>query len=121
MFNDVYIWAGTKAKMLIGARFGGTPSMKIETVTQILDQLQACITHATKLREAREEFYTLRQRTDENVIAFYGRILELHKVIELPDSSKFLIADRLIHGCLDPMCMRKLMNKNKDARPSAER
>ena len=113
--NHIYIWAGAQAEILIDARRGESPDLKIETPTQLLDQLQACITHSTKFREAREEFYSLRQRPDETAVCFFARILELHKVSEFPSSSNFLIADRLIHGCHEDQCRRKLMTMSKEA------
>ena len=64
--NHIYIWVDTKAKSLIEARPNEDPELRITTPTELLDQLAKCLTHSTLFREKREEFYTARQKIDEN-------------------------------------------------------
>ena len=47
---------------------------------------------------------------------FYSRILEFHKQAQFPANSNFLIPDKLIHGCTNVECKRKLMGLGKDIR-----
>jgi hypothetical protein len=109
--NHVYIWAGAQAEMLIDVPLGETPDLRIETVTQFLDQLQACI------------FHEIAEKQENNYIR-YGSGQTRMPSLSLPEfwsctkSASFpialnLIADRLIHGSRDPTCKRKLMDKNK--------
>ena len=112
--NHIYIWAGAHAESLIEARLHEDPELRITTPTALLDQLAACLTHSTFFREKREEFYSVRQRVDENTTTYYSRILDLYRQAEFPDNTSFLIVDKLIHGCVSKESKRKLMGKGKD-------
>ena len=112
--NTVFIWAGAHAETLVEARQAEEPTLKVETVPNLLDCLQKCLTHSTLYREAREDFYNLKQRPDENTTTYYSRINELYKMADFPANSDFLIVDKLIHGCNNATCKRKMMAKGKD-------
>lgn len=112
--NHVYIWAGAHAESLIDARLNEDPELRITTPTVLLDQLATCLTHSTFFREVREEFYNIRQKAGENTTTYFSRIMELFRQAEFPDNSQFLIVDKLIHGCTNNQCKRKLMAKGKD-------
>jgi transposase InsO family protein len=112
--NTVYIWAGAYAESLIEARQAEDPLLKVETVDVLLKTLGGCLTHETYFREAREDFYNVKQKADENTTAYYSRIMDLYKLAEFPANSEFLIVDKLIHGCVTTECKRKLMGKSKD-------
>ena len=112
--NTVYIWAGAYAETLVEAKQAENPLLRIETVESLLKCLEECLTHSTFFREAREDFYNTRQKPGENTTMFYSRINELYRLAEFPDTSQFLIVDKLIHGCSNAECKRKLMIKGKD-------
>ena len=112
--NHVFIWAGARAEQLIEARTNESPDLTIDTPKKLLDELAACLTHETSFREAREDFYNVKQRSEENTTTFYSRIVDLHKRAEFPANSDFLIVDKLVHGCVNMECKRKLMAKGKD-------
>ena len=112
--NHVYIWAGAHAETLIEAKLGENPQIEIKTVRDLLNQLESCLKHETHFRESREEFYSAKIRPEENVTAYFARILQLFKQCEFPVNSNFLVTDRLIHGCTNIECKRKLMSKGKD-------
>ena len=112
--NHVYIWAGAHAEQLIEARINEDPTLNINTAKKLLDQLAACLTHETSFREAREDFYNIKQKLNENTTTFYSRIVDLYKRAEFPANADFLIVDKLIHGCNNMECKRKLMGKGKD-------
>ena len=112
--NHVYIWAGAKAEQLIEARINENPDLNINTAEKLLDELSACLTHETSFREAREDFYNIKQKLSENTTTYYSRIINLYKQAEFPDNTDFLIVDKLIHGCNNMECRRKLMTKGKD-------
>ena len=111
--NTVYIWAGAHAGTLVEARIAEDSTRQIETTSQLLDCLAQCLTHSTFFREAREDFYNIKQ--------FQVRIpllstveSELFRLAEFPTNSEFLIVDKLIHGCINSECKRKLMTKGKN-------
>ena len=112
--NHIYIWAGAHAESLIEARQNEDPELRITTPTALLNQLATCLTHSTFFREKREEFYSVRQKVNENTTAYYSRILDLYRQVEFPHNTNFLIVDKLIHGCASKECKRKLMAKGKD-------
>ena len=112
--NTVYIWAGAYAETLVEARQAEDPTLKIEKVACLLDCLSQCLTHKTFFREAREDFYNIKQRPEENTTMYYSRIIELYKLGEFPADSNFLIVDKLIHGCTNAECKRKLMARGND-------
>ena len=112
--NHVYIWAGAHAESLIEARLNEDPELRITTPTELLDQLAKCFTHSTLFREKREEFYTARQKIDENTTSYYSRLLDLYRKAEFPENTNFLIVDKLIHGCISKDCKRKLMARGKE-------
>ena len=112
--NHIYIWAGAHAESLIEARLNEDPELRITTPTELLDQLAKCLTHSTLFREKREEFYTARQKIDENTTSYYSRLLDLYRQAEFPENTNFLIVDKLIHGCISKDCKRKLMAKGKE-------
>ena len=116
--NTVYIWAGAEAELLVEAKQAEDPTIKVETVVQLLDTLAQCITHKTHFREAREEFYNARQKPGENATSFYSRLLELHRQADFGESTDFLIVDKLINGCLNVECKKKLMIKDKTIKVS---
>ena len=62
----------------------------------------------------REDFYNAKRTPGENTTTFYSRILELHRQAQIPPNSNFLITDKLIHGCTNVECKRKLMGLGKD-------
>ena len=64
-------------------------------------------------REAREDFYYIKQKPGEYTTTFYSCIIELYKLAEFPDNSDFLIVDKLIHGCANEDCKCKLMGQGK--------
>ena len=72
------------------------------------------MTHTTFFRVAREDFYNIKQKPGENTTTFYSRIMELYKLAEFPENSQFLIVDKLIHGCTNADCKRKLMGRGKN-------
>ena len=109
--TNIYIWAGAHAESLIEARLNEDPELRITTPTELLDQLAKCLTHSTLFREKREEFYTARQKIDENTTSYYSRLLDLNRQAEFPENTNFLIVDKLIHGCISKDCKRKLMAK----------
>lgn len=96
--NHVYIWAGAHAESLIEARLNEDPELRITTPTALLDQLAACITHSIFFREKREEFYSVRQKVDENTTAYYSRIMDLYRRAEFPDNTNFLIVETETNG-----------------------
>ena len=112
--NHIFIWAGAHAETLIEARQNEDPDLRIETPTALLDQLASCLTHTTFFREAREEFYNVRQKAGENITTFFSRIMDLYRQAEFPANTQFLVVDKLIHGCTNRDCKRKLMTKGKD-------
>ena len=112
--NHVYIWAGAQAEYLIEARTSEDPTITITSPSILLDQLTACITHPTFFREQREEFYNAKQKPGENTTAYFSRIMDLYRQAEFPQNSNFIIADKLIHGCANKECKKKLMAKTKD-------
>ena len=114
--NTVYIWAGAHAETLVEASQAEDPDLKIEKPTELLDCLSACLTHTTFFREAREDFYNITQKPGENTTTFYSRIMELYRLAEFPANSDFLVVDKLIHGCTNSVCKRKLMAKGKDVK-----
>ena len=63
----------------------------------------------------RDSFYSLKQTPQENATAYFSRIMDVYKQCEFPENSAYLIVDRLIHGCHNESCKRKLMGKTKDA------
>ena len=111
--NHVYIWPGAHAESLIEARLNKDPELRI-TTTALLNQLAVCLTHSTFFRKVREEFYNIRQKAGENTTTYFSRIMELFRQAEFPDNTQFLTADKLIHGCINKHCKRKLMAKGKD-------
>ena len=111
--NTVYIWAGAEAELLVEAKQAEDPTLKVETVNQLLATLAKCITHKTHFREAREDFYNACQKPGENATSFYSRLLELHRHAEFGEGTDFLIVDKLINGCLNNECKKKLMIKDK--------
>jgi len=48
------------------ARLNEDPELRITTPTELLDQLAKCLTNSTLFREKLEEFYTARQKIEEN-------------------------------------------------------
>ena len=112
--NTIYIWAGAHAETLIEAKTAEDPTLKIETPKALLDCLAQCLVHSTYFRDAREDFYNIKQISGENTTTFYSRIIELYRLSEFPKSTDFLIVDRLIHGGLNTDCKRKLMAKGVD-------
>ena len=113
--NTVYIWAGAHAETHVEARMAEDPTLKIEKAADLLDCLNTCLTHSTFFREAREDFYNVKQKPGENTTTFYSRIMGLYRLADFPENSDFLIVDRLIHCCTNVNCKRKLMTKGKDA------
>ena len=110
--NTVFIWAGALVEQIVEAK-QAEDNRVIENVPQLLQCLDDCLTHATHFREAREDFYTATQRPGEGTTCFYSRIIELHRQAVFPDNTDFLIVDKLIHGCTNVECKRKLMLKDK--------
>jgi hypothetical protein len=80
----------------------------------LLEQLQACLTHSTYFREAREEFYSVTQSVEENTTAYFSRINELYSQSKFPNGTTFLVVDKLIHGCVHDKAKRELMAKGAD-------
>ena len=111
--NHIYIWAGAHAESLIEARQNEDPELRITTPTALLNQLATCLTPSTFFREKREEFYSVRQKVNENTTAYYSRTLDLYRQAEFPHNTNFLIVDKLIRGCVSKECKRKLMAKGK--------
>ncbi len=70
--NHVFIWASTHAEQLIEARQNEDPTLKVEDPTALLDQLAKCLTHSTFYREAREDFYSVKQKMGENTTTYYA-------------------------------------------------
>ena len=114
MLNHIYIWAGAHAESLIEARLHEDPEVRITIQTALLHQVAACLTHSTFFREKRDEFYSVRQKDDENTTTYNCRILDLYRQAAFPDNTSFLIVDKLIHGCVSKESKRKLMGKGKD-------
>lgn len=111
--NHIFIWAGAHVERLVEAKQVEDPDCKVTTVDELLKCLDGILTHSTHFREAREDFYNAKQNVGENTTAFYSRIIELHRQAEFPEGSDFLIVDKLIHGCTNVECKRKLMAKDK--------
>ena len=97
--NHIYTWAGAHAESLIEARLNEDPALRINSPSELLQQLAACLTHETLLREQREAFYNAKQAPGENTTTYFSRIMELHRQSQFPDNSTFLVVDKLIHGC----------------------
>ena len=112
--HHIYIWAGAHPQSLIEARQKEDPELRITTPTALLSKLATCLTHSTFFREKQEEFYSVRQKVNENTTAYYSQILDLYCQAEFPHNTNFLIVDKLIHGCVSKECKRKLMAKGKD-------
>ena len=112
--NTVFIWAGAHAETLIEAKQSEDATVEVKTPTQLLDTLANCLTHTTFFREAREDFYNVRQKPDENTTTYYSRVMELYRLADFPAGSDFLVVDKLIHGCTNSDCKRKLMARSKD-------
>lgn len=113
--NTVFIWAGAHAERLVEAKMSEDVNLRVTNVDQLLTCLDQCLTHSTFFREAREDFYNIKQEPGENTTAFHSRIMELYKLADFPANTNFLIVDKLIHSCLNSECKRKLMAKKKDA------
>ena len=111
--NTVYIWVSAHAESRVEARMAEDPTLKIEVAADLLDCLNTCPTHSTFSREARGDFYNVKQKPGENATTFYSRIMELYRLADFPEKSDFLIVDRLIHCCTNVDCKRKLMTKAK--------
>ena len=101
--------------MLIEAKVSEDPSLEITKPTELLDQVASCLKHATFFRKARENFYNMKQSHCENVTTYFSRIMELYRQSEFPANSDFLVVDKLIHGCTNDQCKRKLMEKTSTA------
>ena len=86
----------------------------VDTPEKLLKVLEKCLTHAKMFRYAREELYAAQQQQGENITAFYSRILEMYKLAQFPQDTNFLLVDKLVHGCINPECKKKLMSKDKD-------
>ena len=114
--NHVFIWAGAEAEDLVDSKTKEDPSLKLDTPKEVLDCLESCITHSTYFREARELFYGVKQQAGETSQTFYSRILQLHQQSKFPQNSDFLIVDKLIHGCYNRDCKRKLLDKDNTAK-----
>jgi hypothetical protein len=112
--NHIYIWAGAHAESLIEAQTSEDPDIRITSPSMLLDQLAVCITHPTFFREQREEFYNAHQKPDENTTTYFSRIMDLYRQAEFPENASFLVVDKLIHGCANRDCKKKLMAKNKN-------
>jgi len=112
--SHIYIWAGAHEEMLMEAKKNENADIPLATPKDLLNALQECLTHATFFREAREEFYNLKQVSGENTTTYYSRIMDLYKQAEFPAGTDFLIVDKLIHGCTNKESKRKLMRKKKD-------
>ena len=112
--NHIYCWAGAHAEYLIEARLNEDPELRITTPAELLDQPAKCLTHSTLFREKRGEFYTARQKIDENTTGYYSRLLDLYRQAEFPENTNFLIVNKLMHGCRSKDCKRKLMAKGKE-------
>jgi transposase InsO family protein len=112
--NHIFIWGGAASENLAEARKAEEADLKLDTPKAVLDCLAQCLAHPTYFREAREDFYNARQKPGENTTTFYSRLLELYTMAEFPADSQFLVADKLIHGCLNSDSKRKLMAKGKD-------
>ena len=108
--NHIFIWAGAHAELLIEAKQNEDPNLDVSTTPNLLNALASCLTHSTHFREAREEFYSLKQKPGENTTAFYSRIMEVYRQCSFPaqeyhrQDPRRLPADtlacfRLIRGC----------------------
>ena len=106
--NTVYIWASIYAETLVEAKQAENPEFRINTVEALVTCMEECLTHSTFFCEAREDFYNIRQKPDENTTIFYSRINELYRLAEYANT------DKLMHGCLNIECKKKLMVKGKD-------
>ena len=51
--NHIFIWGGAHAEALIEARLNEDPTLRINSPSELLTQLAACITHETFFREQR--------------------------------------------------------------------
>lgn len=111
--NTVYIWAGAQAETLVEARLAERSDLKIEKASDLLDCLGTCLAHSTFYREAREDFYSVKQKQGESTTTYYSRILELYQLSDFPANTDFLITDKLIHGCINTDSKRKLMVKSR--------
>jgi len=112
--NTVFIWAGAYVETLVEAREAEDPDLSITTVEDLLDVIEECLTHSTYYREAREDFYTMKQNSEESATSYHSRVIEMYKLAAFPKGAEFLITDKLIHGCANMDCKRKLMGKSKD-------
>ncbi len=111
--NYIYIWAEGDVENLIEVKETENPNLDVRTPVKLLDALQGCLKHSTYFREARDEFYNLKQHVDENTTSYYSRIMQLYKSAVFPQDTNFLIVDRLIHGCTNKKCNEKLMTERK--------
>ena len=111
--NHIFIWAGAHAESLIEAKLNEDPTIQVNTPVALLNQLGKCLTHDTFFREMREEFYVMSQDPSENVTTFYSRIMDVYQLAEFPENTDFLIVDKLIHGCTNIECKRKMMLEGK--------
>ena len=113
--NTVYIWVGACNETLVEERQAEDPTLEIETAAQLLDCLDKCLTHSIFFREAREDFYNIKQKPGDNTTTFYNRIMELFRLADFPENSDVLIVDKLIHCWTDYICKRKLVTKSEEA------
>ena len=113
--NYIFIWGGAHAENLIDARINEVPETQVDTLARVLNILASCLTHTTFFREAREDFYSIRQKPGENTTAYYSRLIEIFNQAQFPDNCNFLVVDKLIHSCDNIDCKRKLMSKTAAA------
>ena len=101
--DEVKLTLSTFGLVLMEAKQAENPELRMDTVEALVTFLEECLTHSTFFREAREDFYNIRQKPGKNTTMSYSRINELYCLTEFPDTSQFLIVDKLIHGCLNRM------------------
>ncbi len=114
--NTIFIWAGGNAEALVEARQAEDESAKVDTPKNLLNTLEACLTHKTYYREARDKFYLLKQIDGESTTRYYSRIMTLYKLAEFPENTDFLIVDRLVHGCTNKKCKKEMTAKGKEVK-----
>ena len=89
--NHIFMWGGGNAENLVEARKAEEDDLQLTTPKDVLDCLANCLIHPTFFREAREDFYNVRQKPGENTTTYYSRILELYNMAEFPENTQFLL------------------------------
>lgn len=109
--HHIFIWAGGLAEEWFDSKVEEDPDIPQKTPQDVLEILEGCLTHSTSFREARREFFRMEQDDGENTQAYYARLIKVFKRAKYGDAMKELLVDKLIEGCRNKDCQKKLMSK----------